>query len=153
MKIVVFLLYLLSSNAIANSLEFEFEKFFKVPMPLSIEDDGVIYIAPKESEVIPVTGQTASVSVHITVPRLSKLLILNGQYKYSAKLCKRNSEQIYIASYVFDPLANISSSLVTVRENCRRTIIVWAQTSNGNFYKTEKPVRVFDHHQKLNRNN
>lgn len=137
-----------SDNATEESLKIEFKKFFKSDMP-NIIPDGSIYLNPKDSNVIPIQGQPVHISVRITVPGLKKLLILHGKNKYPDNVCKPVFKQTFVAGYTFNPDMNISYNLTTMRAECSSNIIVWAQTKNGEFYKTEKFIQIFQHRENI----
>lgn len=147
MKIFVLVLSLLtlSCNAVAtdDALKQEFKKFFQVSMP-EIETSDAVYIDPVDSDVLPVQQQPAHISVHIKVPGLKKLLILHGEKKYPDSFCKPQSGQTFVAGYNYNPAANISYTNTTMRVECSSKVIVWVQTADGKFYKTEKNLRLFN---------
>ena len=69
MKLVFFFITLISFNVSADPIEKEFEKSFNVPMP-ERSDDGSIYIAPKDSDVLPVTDKNARMVASIKLKSL-----------------------------------------------------------------------------------
>lgn len=145
MRAIFYLIILISLSACADTQEKQFEKFFNSKMPV-IQDDGTIFIYPKDSDVLPVTNDYAMIRVHIQTKGLSQLLILHGKNKYPDKVCKSKNKKVFVAAYNFNPDDNVSQNTSRLRVDCSSNIIAWAKTINGKFYKTIKPMRVFHFH-------